>query len=133
MSVRVAWDNTAKTIVRYVFEGRWTWNEFYPAYDEAIAMEKSMPHRVHVIVDLRKGVGVPANALMHVKNISDKQPDNIGLTVLVTTSSFVHSLYQIGVKFYHKIGYYFRVVDSMDEAYTMIAESDAAYVSKSEI
>jgi hypothetical protein len=88
-------------------------------------MEKSQPHRVHVILDLRKGIGVPANVLMHVKNFSDNQPDNIGLSVFVTKSSFIHSLYQIGIKFYNKIDYYFRVAETVEEAYQMIERADA--------
>ena len=47
MSVQVAWDNHEKTIVRYVFEGKWTWDEFYPAYNKAIEMENSVTHRGH--------------------------------------------------------------------------------------
>ena len=127
MAVRVQWDNDQRTIVRYIFEGKWTWNDFYPAYNQAIEMEKSMPHRVHAIIDMRKGIGVPANVLMHVKDISDKQPDNIGLSIIVTSSSFVQSLYHIGIKFYSKIDYYFRVVETLDEAYKLISSAEKQY------
>jgi len=68
---------------------------------------------------MRKSIGVPANALMHVKNITDKQLDKSGLSIIVTQSSFVHMLYQVGVKFYSKIDHYFRVVATLDEAYNM--------------
>lgn len=125
MPVQVMWDNDKKTIVRYVFEGKWTWNELYPAYNKAIEMEKSMPHRVHAILDLRKGIGVPANILVHLKDISDKQPANIGLSIAVTKSPFIHSLYQIAIKFYSKIDYYFRVAETLQSAYEMIAKVDA--------
>ncbi|MFN8375086.1 MAG: hypothetical protein U0694_19695 [Anaerolineae bacterium] len=127
MSVRVLWDNEQKTIVRYVVEGKWTWEEMYPAYNQAIEMEKAQPHRVHVILDMRKAIGVPANVMMHMKNISDKQPANIGLSVFVTNSSFIHSLYQIGIKFYNKIEYYFRVAETLETAYSMIAEAETQY------
>ncbi|NWF70897.1 MAG: hypothetical protein HXY40_17570 [Chloroflexi bacterium] len=129
MAVEVFWDNPQKTIVRYVFTGKWTWDEFYPAYYAAIAMEKSQPHRVHVIVDLQKGSSVPSNVLLHIKNITDKQPDNIGLTIVVSTSKFIASLYDIGVKFYPRIGYYFRVVTMMDAAYSMIAAEQGGAAS----
>lgn len=130
MSVRVVWDNDQKTIVRYVFEGKWTWDELYPAYNQAIEMEKAQPHRVHAILDMRKAIGVPANVLTHLKHISDKQPDNIGLSIVVTSSSFVHSLYQIAIKFYNKIDYYFRVAETLDEAYKMIAKVEAGESDK---
>lgn len=131
MSVQIVWDNSEKTIIRFIFEGKWTWEEFYPAHYKAIDMVKSVPYRVNVIVDMRKGVSTPANVLMHIKNISDKQPPNVGLSVIVTTSSFIHSLYQIGVKFYHKIGYYFSVADNLEAAYVKISQAETAKVSES--
>lgn len=123
MTIRVYWEDETKTIVRYDFEGKWTWNELYPVYYEAIAMENSVPHRVDVILDLTRSGTLPANSLLHVKNISEKQPPNIGLSVIVTTNRFVLSLYSVGVKFYGKIGYYFRVVSTLEEAHAMIAEA----------
>jgi hypothetical protein len=120
MSVAVRWSNLEKTIVVYDIEGRWTWDEFYPAYNEAIAMELSVTHRVDVIVDLHHANLLPDNVLTHIKNISDKQPPNIGITVIVTKNRFVLTMYQIGTKFYGKIGHYFRVAATTDEAYAMI-------------
>jgi len=120
MSVAVRWDSPEKTIVIYDIEGRWTWEEFYPAYNEAIAMELSVTHRVDVIVDLHNAHLLPDNVLTHIKSISDKQPPNIGITVIVTKNRFIHTMYQIGIKFYSKINYYFRVAATVDEAYSMI-------------
>ena len=121
MSVRAYWVNEEKTVVRYDFEGNWTWDELYPVFQEALAMERSVPHRVDVILDMTRAGRLPANALLHVKNISDKQPDNIGLTVIVSPNQFVGSLYTIGVRFYAKIAYYFRVTKTFDEANAVIA------------
>lgn len=122
MSVQVFWDNPEKTVVRYDFEGRWTWDEFYPAYKQAIEMELSVAHRVDVIVNLEQARLFPDNMLSHLKVISDKQPPNIGVSVLVTRNGFVHSMYNVGVKFYGKIRHYFRTADTLQEAYEIIAE-----------
>lgn len=132
MSVQIVWDNNEKTIIRFIFEGKWTWEEFYPTHYKAIDMVKSVTHRVNVIVDMRKGVSTPANVLMHIKNISDKQPPNVGLSVIVTDSSFIHSLHRIGVKFYHKIGRYFSVADNLEAAYVKITQSTAETAKISE-
>src|SRR5688500_12595515 len=100
MSVRAYWQDEGKTLVRYDFEGAWTWSELYAAYYEAIAMERSVEHRVDVILDMTTSGPIPANALLHLKNFSEKQPPNIGLSIIVTSSQFVRSLYQVGTKFY---------------------------------
>lgn len=123
MGIRVYWEDEAHTIVRYDFEGRWTWEELYPVYDEAIAMETSVPYRVDVILDMRRSQGVPGNALSHLKNISDKQPTNIGLSIFVTENKFLLALYSVGCKFYYKIPYYFQVVPTIEAAHAMIAKS----------
>jgi len=125
MSVRAYWQDETKTIVRYDFDGEWDWNELYTAYYEAIAMEKSVEHRVDVILDMRRGGRIPGNVLLHVKNFSDRQPPNIGLSVIVTENAFVHSLYKVGAKFYSKIGYYFRVATTLEAADSMIATDRA--------
>jgi hypothetical protein len=125
MSVHVYWEDESKAIVRYDFEGEWDWNELYSAYYEAIAMEKSVEHRVDVILDMRHSGRIPSNVLLHVKNFSDRQPPNIGLSVVVTPNTFVHSLYKVGVKFYSKIGFYFRVAVTLEAAHAMIAADRA--------
>lgn len=123
MPVNVEWANDEQTIVLYTIEGKWTWNDFYPEYDKAITMEKAQPHRVDVVLDMRENKSVPPNALTHIKGITDRQPDNIGLSVLVTSNMFIYKLFEIAVKFYPKVGTYFRVTDTMDKAFDIIAEA----------
>lgn len=126
MGVNVFWVNDDKTIVQYDFIGRWTWEDFYPAYEEALRMEASVTHRVDVIINLLESRSIPPNALSHLKNITDKQPDNIGVSVLVTTHRFVKVMYDMGVKFYPKMRQYFAIVETMDEAFETIASVRAA-------
>src|SRR5215813_490048 len=121
MTVSADWQDEKRDIVLYNFEGAWTWDELYPTYTKAIAMEKSVSYRVDVILDMRRSKGLPANVLLHAKNISDKQPENIGLTVIVTPNGFVKALYNAGVAFYKGIAHYFRVAPTMEEAATVIA------------
>ncbi|MBC7870048.1 MAG: hypothetical protein H7Y09_04355, partial [Chitinophagaceae bacterium] len=58
----------------------------------------------------------------HVKNFADRQPDNIGISVVVTTNSFVLAIYQAGCKFYANIRRYFAITKTMDAALQMIEE-----------
>jgi hypothetical protein len=52
MPVTADWYDLNRTIVLYTIEGKWTWDELYPEYEKAIAMEKAQPHRVDVIIDM---------------------------------------------------------------------------------
>ena len=102
MPIRVYWDDPEKTIVRYDFEGNWTWDELYKVYYQAIAMETSVPYRVDIILDMRLSGRIPGNVLLHIKNFSEKQPPNVGLSIFVTTNAFITSLYHTATKFYAK-------------------------------
>jgi hypothetical protein len=122
MPVTVDWYDDTKTIVLYSMEGRWTWDELYPEYHKAIAMEKAQPHRVDVVIDLSTTHHLPVNVLTHVRHFSDKQPENIGLSVIVTKNQFVNNLYQIGCRIHRNIQRYFAVTRTMEEALAMISE-----------
>jgi hypothetical protein len=122
MPVTADWYDLDKTIVLYTIEGKWTWDELYPEYEKALAMEKAQPHRVDVVIDMTASTHLPMSVLTHMRHISDKQPANIGLTVIVTQNPMVNTLYQVGCKVHSNIQRYFVITRTMDEALTMIAE-----------
>ena len=120
MPVSAYWLNDEQTIVQYDFEGRWTWDEFYPEYQKALKMERSVTHRVDVVMDFRQSKSVPPSALTHMRKITDNQPDNIGLSVFVTTNPFFNVMYTAGVRFYPKMKDYFVIVETIEEAHEII-------------
>lgn len=125
MPIRIYWEDSDQTIIRYVFEGRWTWDELYGVYYQAIEMENSVTQRVDIILDMRTSGFIPANALLHMKNFSEKQPPNVGISIFVTSNAFVAALYATAIKFYAKIAFYFRLVKTLDEAHAMIVSTRA--------
>jgi hypothetical protein len=120
MPIQVYWEDSEKTIVRYDFQGMWTWDDLYAVYYQAIAMETSVPHRVDIILDMLTSQRIPGNALLHLKNLSEKQPPNVGLSIFVTRNAFVISMYNMAIKVYGKIAYYFRLANTLDDAHSMI-------------
>lgn len=124
MSVDVNWFDTAKTIVRYDFSGKWTWNEVYAAVDEAIMLENSVPHRVDVLLNLLDSGHIPPNAITHVKTIATtKMPDNVKMAVLITQNRAMQTLFNIGSRLYRKIEAQFYVATSVDTALEVIEKS----------
>lgn len=126
MGVKAYWvDETKKDIIQYDFENRWTWDELYPVFEEALELERNQPHRVDVILNFMNSNFLPPNALSHVKLITDKQPDNIGLSIFVTTNRFFTVMYRIANKVYPRFQQYFIIVNSFEDAHTLI-QSDRA-------
>jgi len=122
MSVDVIWADDARTIVRYTFAGMWSWDEFYLALDHALEMENSVPHRVDVIVDLRRSERIPSNALSHMQIIANKQPANLQLSVFITDSLFACALLRVLRPISKTVNHHYRIVPDLERAYTKIQE-----------
>src|SRR5215216_144560 len=93
--VTVSWDNEAKNIIRYDFQGRWTWEDFYAASAQAFAMTRSVIHRVDAISHFHHGAVLPPNALYHFRHAMINAPKNRGVNVIVGATSFVKTLIKI--------------------------------------
>lgn len=91
MGISVQWDDEARTIIRCVFEPRWTWDDYYRAIDEIYKILDGVSYQVNVIYDLSSTHILPKNVFTnarHVFNIG-RHP-NYGLLVIVGANSFIH-------------------------------------------
>jgi len=69
MGVQVQWDNEARTILRYDYQGRWKWEQVYEAVNEAYRMIETVPHPVAVMIDMTESAGIPPGALTHGRSL----------------------------------------------------------------
>jgi hypothetical protein len=67
MPFEFVWEDEAKTVVRYVAEGRWNWNDYHKIVRISTFSFESLDHKVEAVVDLRGGDGMPAGAVGHVR------------------------------------------------------------------
>jgi hypothetical protein len=130
MTVRAAWDNPQKTIMRWTFEGAWTWDEYYKlrvSTNQQIAAEQ---HTVDLIVDLSTSKALPSGILTHGKNAVSVTPKNIGITVLVGANPVLNAFYKMFSSLY---GTLIRskkldmvMVTTLDAAYKLLKEQGAS-------
>jgi hypothetical protein len=125
MSVKVVWDDEQHTALRYDLEGRWTWDEFYAAFNEGKAMMEGSAHTVHFILNamdnLSKGY-VPPGALSHVASLNRNAPPNAGITVAVGGNTLGKIFHGMIARIYPKIAKRYAFADSLEEARAMIAQ-----------
>lgn len=124
MSVHPVWDNPEKTIVRHVFEGRWTIEDIRVSSREAWDMMGTVQHTVHAILDFTQGNTLPSGGVLAQTNrIATLRPANAGIVVVVTTSYLIQALAtafeKIYGRFHPRLRYY--VVGTLEEAYALIA------------
>jgi hypothetical protein len=122
MGVQVVWDNDEKTIVRYIFEERYTWDEFESAGRQHIEMMKTTDGPVGVILDYPKNVMPPMYALsIGREHVSRRDPRNY-LIVVSTTSLLLRGLIGLFRRFYPKESEQIMLVASVEEARTLLAQ-----------
>ncbi len=59
MSISVQWDNPEQTIVRWDFDGEWTWEMFRKAQYASNQLILSVRHRVDIIGDVTRSPSTP--------------------------------------------------------------------------
>ena len=124
MGIRIEWDDDAKTIIRHIYDGAWTVDEYYALIDENYRQIASVNHRVDIINDLRSMVGVPPNMVQAIRHAARKAHANEGINVMVASPTFV----QILVDAINKaVGGHTEVIHAptLEQAYEIIAQHRA--------
>lgn len=121
MSVAVVWDDNEKSTIRFVFEGSWTIDELYVAFDEQTRMLDSVDHQVDVIVDFQESNAVPDHLIANFSRIfqsSGSSHPNTGMTVLVGVGGFAQILADLFSKFFARLP----TASTLEEAHAIIAD-----------
>lgn len=95
---QVEWDNDEQYVLRYTVTGRWTWEQFYAARDQARQMaDAAAATYVNSIIDLRAGSLFPQNALTHFRRMPSEAHPKLknGNVVVIENNLFVRSLMDI--------------------------------------
>jgi len=121
MGIRVMWDNSERTIIRYEFETRWSWGDLYAASDEGTALLDSVGHRVDFIADLRGTSHLPGDFMQHAGRIAGGTHPRRGIVVVVGASPVLRGLSNTVGFLFRKATKDLRFADTLEEARTLIA------------
>jgi hypothetical protein len=94
-SVEIKWDNEQKTILRYVFIGDWTWDEYLERLNEGRTMMAEIDHPVCVLNDMQKMGKLPPNFASTAKSVISSRPKNTGLAIFLTSNAFFKVMYRV--------------------------------------
>jgi hypothetical protein len=124
MSITVSWDNSEHTIIQCVYQGAWTWTEFYAAVEEVNKLETSVNHKVYILLDFHSS-HMPGGVPSQFKRISQIQHPNAGPMIIIGHNLFVRTMFDIFTRIQPQAAERYRFVSHRDEAYTLIAELHA--------
>lgn len=85
MPIQVDWDNPEKTIVRFIYTGKWTWDEFYEVITRANEMMDTVEKPVVSIIDQTASPYLPPNAALHIRNVirMSMSHNNSGISIFL--------------------------------------------------
>lgn len=126
MGIRVSWDEQYTHIIHLTVTGAWLWDEFYTAMNLMHKEMDASPHgKIDFIVDMREGQILPQNILTRMQQVSTHHHPKSGTMVVVGAGAFATMLFSIMAKLLPQRMQYVHLVDTTDEAYTIILEKNA--------
>jgi hypothetical protein len=94
MAILVRWDNDAATAILWIFEGRFTWDEFQAAWDETTAMYETVDCCVDMIYDARRLRILPADTISYIRRKFPTRHPNCGMITTVGLDKTMQLLWQ---------------------------------------
>ena len=126
MTIITGWLDSEKTIARYEFVGRWTWEEMTVAIKEMYAMLDSVPHAVDIIIDLSQSPSEPPRGMLaHLRTGTMEARANWNSGIFVGVSPFVRVLINTFRRVEPGLAKRYAVANTIDEACDVIAKRRA--------
>jgi hypothetical protein len=116
MPIHVQFDNELRTIIRYEFIGRWTWQEYHQTIQKAYELAKPVPYTVNMILDFSRGNALPHNALSMFGTSMKTPPRAFDFAVFVSESSFIQMLVTVFQRIHREVGAKLIYVRTLKEA-----------------
>jgi hypothetical protein len=125
MSFNLTWENTAQTVLRFEFQGTWTWEEYNEAIDDACELINSVEHNVQIIF-IQTKFTPNGSPIPHIQRTTRLIPRNVSKLIMVGGPIFLRSLYEVMVKVNSRLSNQIVFVNTVDEAYQLAGERNAA-------
>ncbi len=116
MKISVQWDNDAKTVIRYDFTGSWDWHTYEQALEQGFTMTESVPHEVHMLVNLHPKVTLTDGAMLYLKRTLAALPANQGLVIIVGGDSNARTTINLFSRINKNLGRRLAVAKDLTEA-----------------
>jgi hypothetical protein len=123
MSVDFRWDNDEQTVIRFVAEGVWNWNDFHKNVRRATFWFDSVKHPVETIIDLRGTTKLPAGAMGHIRSLGKRiHPHGRDRVVIIGLDKSIADPLGGADRTYHDSERLIRFVDTDVEAQAIITQ-----------
>jgi hypothetical protein len=124
MAITVDWLDSEHTILKWTYQGQWTWDELAAAMRTQNNLLAAGSNGVAVIVDMRESNFLPQNIFANAKPTTELMSISPEFTVLITTNSYLKTVHNSITKTFPKLGGGGErtIVSTWDDALAVIAK-----------
>jgi hypothetical protein len=122
MPIQVVWDDGAKTIIRQIFSGQVTIQDYITSTDLVETLAKEVPHTVHSLMDRTGVISTPGIVLPAMRYANYHVPPNLGVRVIVNGGAFTQVIVDMGRRVAPRLIHDIYFVDTVEEGRTLIAK-----------
>lgn len=92
MAIETQWLNRQQSAVLITFDGRWTWEIFYQAIEQAMSLFDTLTQPVPLIIDLTNSEAMPNNSIAHIRNAQGIKHEQMEKVIFVGMSTFMQMI-----------------------------------------
>ncbi|RMG84810.1 MAG: hypothetical protein D6712_10625 [Chloroflexi bacterium] len=101
MSIAVTWDSPEnQAIIRYIFDGMWTWAEFAQANRQSKHMLENVNQEIAVILDMRESDFIQAGAMARMQYWPERLHPRVDMWIFVGASAYIKTLARVYNRLY---------------------------------
>jgi hypothetical protein len=123
MSIKVAWDNTEQTAIRFDFEGKWNFLDFDFAVNECVTLLNEIEHNAALIFNVERSGLLAAGAVLESRSLRQPLPANHGTIIIAGQEAFAMATASIISRIYEELGEDFSIVESMTKARALVSRT----------
>lgn len=118
MGIEIVWENEEKSIVRWVFSGDFTWEDYEEGSEKLESMIVDVNHNFATIFDLSQMTALPRYAVSQYPKLIRDVPAKQEYLIIVSLNRLVRSLGRIFTRVY-RMNIHF--VPTLEDALALIA------------
>ena len=119
MSIEIQWENEEKTIIRWIFSGDFTWEDYDEGDKKLASMITDIDHNFATIFDLSQMTTLPRYAVSQYPKLIRDVPARQEVLIIVSMNRLVRSLGSIFTRVY-RMNIFF--VPTLENALALIAQ-----------
>jgi hypothetical protein len=90
MPISLEWYDDEQTILRHVYTGNWTWQEYQNTFEVMNTMSVSVPHPVYHMIDMTQTRMIPqGSSISQIRTGARYAPPNAAAIIVVGNSLFL--------------------------------------------